>query len=280
MKDFLHNNGILLLVVAVLLALITLVTSALLRGTADPVGNAVGVVTTPVRNAVNSLAGWVSSLYDRSFRYEELEQENEQLRRRIAEMEEAIRQAESANTENERLRTLLDFQTRHKDFDMESAMITALSPTNWESTFTISKGSDAGLLAGQCVVDQYGYLVGEVSEVGLNWATVTTLVDTDTELGGLIGRTDEAAILEGDFSLMGEGKLKLTYLPQNSTPVQGDQILTSGRGGVYPAGVVVGTVESVRADASGMGRYAVIAPATDLIDLQQVFVIRGFDIVN
>ncbi len=280
MKDFFHNNGILLLVIAVLLALIILVASVLLGGVADPVSNVTGAVTTPVRNALNSLAGWISERYDQSFRYEELERENEQLRRRIAEMAEAMRQAESANTENERLRTLLDFQTRHKDFDMESAMVTALSPTNWESVFTISKGSDAGLAPGQCVVDQYGYLVGEVSEVGLNWCTVTTLIDTDTELGALISRTDEAAILEGDFALMGQGKLKLTYLPESSAIAVGDEILTSGRGGVYPSGVVVGTVESIRTDASGMGRYAVVSPATDLADLQQVFIIRSFDIVN
>ena len=123
-----------------------------------------------------------------------------------------------------------------------------------------------------------GNLVGVVAEVGENWATVRTLVDSDTEMGGQLARTGGAAILEGDFALMGEGRLKLTYLPENSELIAGDLVTTSGRGGVYPAGLVAGHVEEVRTDASGMTRYAVIAPETDLDGLQQVFVITDFTV--
>ena len=128
------------------------------------------------------------------------------------------------------------------------------------------------------VVDEYWNLVGVVAEVGENWATVRTLVDSDTEMGGQLARTGGAAILEGDFALMGEGRLKLTYLPENSELIAGDLVTTSGRGGVYPAGLVAGHVEEVRTDASGMTRYAVIAPETDLAGLQQVFVITDFTV--
>ena len=120
--------------------------------------------------------------------------------------------------------------------------------------------------------------MGGVAEVGENWATVRTLVDSDTEMGGQLARTGGAAILEGDFALMGEGRLKLTYLPENSELIAGDLVTTSGRGGVYPAGLVAGHVEEVRTDASGMTRYAVIAPETDLAGLQQVFVITDFTV--
>lgn len=280
MKDFFRNNGILLLIIAVLLALITLVVSVFLGGVAGPVSNAVGVVTTPVRNGLNAFVGWVEGIYDYSFKYDQLKEENEQLKIRIAKMEEEVRQAESANTENERLRNLLGFQTKHKDYITEPAAITAASTSNWEDSFTISKGTSAGVEPGDCVIDEYGNLVGAVSEAGYNWATVTTLIDTDTELGALIGRTESAAILEGDFDLMGRGRLKLSYLPENSELVAGDEILTSGKGGVYPSGLVVGSVEEVHTDVSGMSRYAVVKPATDLNDLQQVFVIKDFDIVE
>ena len=69
-----------------------------------------------------------------------------------------------------------------------------------------------------------------------------------------------------------------TYLPENSELIAGDLVTTSGRGGVYPAGLVAGHVEEVRTDASGMTRYAVIAPETDLDGLQQVFVITDFTV--
>ena len=125
-----------------------------------------------------------------------------------------------------------------------------------------------------------GNLVGVVAEVGENWATVRTLVDSDTEMGGQLARTGGAAILEGDFALMGEGRLKLTYLPENSELIAGDLVTTSGRGGVYPAGLVAGHVEEVRTDASGMTRYAVVLPDVKLDSLVEVFVIKDFDIVE
>ena len=279
MKDFFRHNGLLILIIAVLLALITLVTSVLLGGTANPIANAVGFVTTPVRNGINAFVGWVEGVYDYAFQYDQLVEENEQLKIQIAEMEEKVRQAEADSRENERLRSLLGLREQRRDLTLESATVTAVESTNWYSTFTISKGENMGIAADDCVIDQYGNLVGVVTTVGLNWATVTTIIDTDTEMGGILARTDTAAILEGDFALMG-GKLKLSYLPENADLVSGDEVLTSGRGGVYPAGLLVGTVDTVHTDDSGMTRYAVITPTADLTDLQQVFVITDFDIVE
>lgn len=280
MKDFFRHNGALLLVIAVLLCVITAVASLLLGGSAGPVTGAIGFLTAPVRDGVNAVVTWVEDGYDRAFKYDQLVEQNEQLKKRVAEMEEEIRQAQSANDENDRFRNLLGFQTKHRELQMEPATITAWVSSNWESAFTISKGENADLAADDCVVDEYGNLVGIVTTVGPNWATVTTLVDTETNLGGLLGRTDTAAILEGDFALMGEGRLKLTYLPENSEMIAGDEVLTSGKGGVYPSGLVVGAVAEVHTDASGMGRYAVIQPAADLNSLRQVFVIKEFDIVE
>lgn len=79
---------------------------------------------------------------------------------------------------------------------------------------------------------------------------------------------------------MGEGKLKLTYLPENTQLLSGDQVLTSGMGGVYPSGLVVGTIDEVLTELSGMGRYAIISPSAELDELRQVFIITQFDIVE
>ena len=159
-------------------------------------------------------------------------------------------------------------------------MVTARSTSNWESTLTLSKGSGQGIAVDDCVVDEYWNLVGVVAEVGENWCTVRTLIDANTQMGGQLTRTGSAGILEGDLTLMGEGKLKLTYLPENSQLISGDLVSTSGRGGVYPSGLTAGHVEEVRTDVSGMTQYAVIVPETDLNSLKQVFVIKDFDIVE
>ena len=120
--------------------------------------------------------------------------------------------------------------------------------------------------------------------MGLNWSHLITVVDVDLEMGGLIARTDGAAILEGDFELMGQEKLKLTYLPEDTQLLAGDTILTSGlKSGdtaTYPSGLVVGYVEEVRSDDSGMSDYAVLTPAAELGKLEQVFVIKKFDVVE
>jgi rod shape-determining protein MreC len=122
--------------------------------------------------------------------------------------------------------------------------------------------------------------VGVVSQVGLNWATVSTVINTDMEMGGIVTRTYAAGVLEGDFTLMSEGKLKMNYLPDGAQLVSGDEVLTSGRGDVYPAGLVVGQIEGVFTDASGQSRYAVVVPKAQLDALVEVFVIKDFDIVE
>ena len=125
MKDFLRHNGILILIIAVLLAAITAVASYALKGTANPLSNALGVVTTPIRNGVSSFVGWAEGVYNYSFRYQELEEENQRLRSQIAELEEKAREGEAASKENELLREALGLRAKRSDFVLESARVTA-----------------------------------------------------------------------------------------------------------------------------------------------------------
>lgn len=280
MKDFFRRNGILILIAAILLGLVTAVVSMLLGGAANPFANFIGMVTTPVRNGISTVTNWVEERYSDAFEQEQMKAELEELKKENAELEAKIREAEAAIQENERLYNLLELQPKNRTFDKEAAMVTAHSTSNWEATLTLSKGSGQGIAVGDCVVDEYWNLVGVVAELGENWCTVRTLIDAGTEMGGQLSRTGGAAILEGDLTLMGEGKLKLTYLPENSQLISGDLVTTSGLGGVYPSGIVAGHVEEVRTDVSGMTEYAVIVPETDLDSLQQVFVLKDFDIVE
>lgn len=280
MKDFLRHNGILILIIAVLLAAITAVASYALKGTANPLSNALGVVTTPIRNGVSSFVGWAEGVYNYSFRYQELEEENQRLRSQIAELEEKAREGEAASKENELLREALGLRAKRSDFVLESARVTARSTSNWASTLTLNKGSVQDVAAGDCVVDAAGNLVGIIDEVGSNYSVMITVVDANLQMGGIVSRTDSTAMLEGDFTLMQEGRLKMTYLPENTELLTGDLVLTSGLTGIYPSGLVVGAIESLHTDPSGMSRYAVLAPAADLDRLVEVFIIKEFDIVE
>ena len=278
MKKFFRQNGILLLVIALLLSILIGLTSALMGGNADPLSNVVNTVTAPVRGGIAAVLDWAEGVYTYVFRYGEIQDELDSLRAQVAELEEQVREGQEASRENEQLRELLNLQQRRQDFEFEAARVTGRSTDNWESTLTLSKGSSDGVQAGNCVITETGVLVGVVSKVGLNWSAVSTVISTDTEMGGIVSRTYSAGVLEGDFSLMQEGKLKLNYLPDSAQLVSGDEVLTSGKGDVYPSGLVVGQVEGVFTDPSGMTRYAVVVPDADLSSLVEVFVIKDFDI--
>ncbi len=280
MKDFFRHNGGLILLIAVLLTAIIAIFSTLFGGLANPLTNLWTVVTAPAKELSNRFVDWTEGVYNYSFRYEELEEENAALKKQVAELEKDAARGALAIQENDRLRALLGLRERRADFDLESATIISRSTSNWESLFTISKGSIHDVAAGDCVIDENGALVGVVTEVGVNWSSVRTLIDADTEMGGLVARTDSAAIAEGDFSLMEEGKLKLTYLPENTQLIAGDLVLTSGLNGTYPSGLVIGSIQELRTEASGMSQYAILAPKADLPALKQVFIIKDFQIVE
>jgi rod shape-determining protein MreC len=278
MKQFFRNNGVLILVAAVLLAALLAVGSFLLGN--DPVADALGVVTTPFRSLSTSAAEWVQDWYDRAFQYDTLGEANEELRARLAELEGLERDYQDAIRQNEQYRELLGLAEKRSDFVFEQAEITQRSTSSWERTVTLNKGSKHGVEVDDCVVDEYGNLMGIVTQVDYNSCVMAAIVDAEVELGGRVARTDENAILEGDFTLMLEGKLKLSYLTEDSQLISGDQITTSGLGLVYPAGLVVGTIESIHTEANGLDRYAVVRPAADLDGQRYVFIIKDFEVVE
>lgn len=280
MKDFMRENGHLICIIALLLGAITAVLSYTSGGLATPLSNLLGVLTSPLRSGVTVAAQKGEDLLNYTFHYDELLEENESLKRTIADLEDQAREGEAASQENERLRELLGLQARRRDFVFESAQVTGQSSTNWASTLTLSKGTSQDVAVGDCVVDAAGNLVGIIEEVGTNWSTMVTIIDASIEIGGSVTRTGSFALLEGDFTLMQEGKLKLSYLPEQTALLTGDLVLTSGKGGIYPSGLVVGEIESIHTDATGMNQYAIIKPSSQIDELVQVFIIKDFEIVE
>lgn len=277
MKRFFTKNGILLLCAVTIVAVALCVISALSSGTGF-LQNAAGVIASPFRSLGAAVSGWVQDVGGRFRSVDDLLRENEELRQENARLQEDIRRAQNDSTENERLRNILGLRQQRRDLTLESAHVTEQNLSNWASTLTLSKGTSSGVAIGNCVVDEYGYLVGVITDAGHNWSTVTTLVDPEFQQGAAVFRTKEPVVVGGDLRLLSQDKLKLTFL--QGELINGDLIVTSGLGGYYPPDLVIGTVEDVMADDSGMGKYAILAPKTDPNGLAQVFVITGFDVVE
>jgi rod shape-determining protein MreC len=278
LKNFLKNNGLWVLFAAAVIA-VALALLSVFSNTSSPLTNAVGIIASPFRAAYTAVADWFNDKQNYYRDTTALLEENATLRRQIAEMEAEIRQAREDSAENARLEKLLRLQEDRPDLteDLEAATVTEHSVTNWSATLTINKGTSSGVEVDQCVMDETGALVGVISQVGTNWATVLTLVDTDTSLGAQVFRTGDLGLAQGDFSLMDEGRLRLNYLPADCGLLGGDLVLTSGLGGYYPSGLVIGSVAEVHSDDSGAGSYAILDPTVDFDSLAEVFIIKSFD---
>lgn len=278
MKDFLKNNGLWVLFAAAVIA-VALAVMSVLSNTSSPMANLANTIASPFRSAYTAVADWIQDKQKYYQDYTDLEEENAELKKQIASMEAEIRQAREDSAENERLEQLLGLQEERPDLteDIVLADVTEHAVTNWAATLTISRGTNDGIEVGDCVMDETGAMVGTISKVGTNWATIQTLVDTGTSLGAQVFRTGDLGIAQGNFSLMEKNRLRLDYLSADCDLLGGDLVLTSGLGGYYPAGLVIGSVEEMQKDDSGAASYAVLVPAVDFSELQQVVVIRSFD---
>ena len=280
MKRFLEKRGLWLLL-AIAVVAVTLAAMSIFSSTASPLGNIVGVITSPFRSAAQSVADWYNEKQDYFADNRALRAANEELKHQIAEMQADVRDAETALEENERYREMLGLREKHRSFELESARVLNRSQSNWTSSLTLNCGTDYGIAVGDCVITERYELVGVVSEAGYNWCTVLTVIDTDSSLGARVFRTGDVGLAQGDFALMGQGLLELSYLPnEGSQLLPGDLVLSSGLGGYYPADLTIGSVREVRTDDSGAASYAVVQPAADLETLTQVFVVKDFEIVD
>ena len=279
-KQYLKKNGIRIGAVVLVVVLFAGIGSVLLKGNAGLVRNVTGTVKTPVQRLVSSVAEWLESIYGHMYEYDELIAENEQLRAELAKAQEEARNGVAAVEENERLRELLDFEEKHSDMTLEAAKIVSWTTSNWSNSFTISKGTANGIEVGDSVITEYGVLVGQVVEVGVTWATITTTIDLSTNIGALVSENGASGLLMGDFSMMQEGCAKLAYLTDGAQIFTGDTVLTSGAGGAFPQGLVIGTVSSVQAEAGGQVEYGVVKPGCDINALVQIFVVKDFEVVE
>ncbi len=279
-KRYLLRYGVKVAAVLLVAVLGVLIGTGIRSGLAGPLTDGAGSLKMPVQKAATALIDWMESIYGYVYQYDRLVEENNSLRAQIAELQERARDYDEIAAENERLRQLQNLREKHEDFTYESAKIVSWDSSNYASAFNISKGSDQGVELGDSVVTEYGALVGQITELGTNWATVRTLIDVNTNVGALIGEMGSSGMVVGEFSLMQQGQTRVTYLSSGSQIFQGDEVLTSGAGGSFPPGLIIGEISAIMSEAGGQTTYGVIDPACDLSTLSQVFVIKDYEIVE
>ena len=229
----------------------------------------------PLRYGANALTEQAERLYGYMFHYESLEAENEALKAQIAEMEDEARQADSYQRENQRLRNMLDLTSTREDFVLVDAYIIAWSSTDWSSTITINKGTNAGIGLDMCAITDNGEVVGLVTEVGPNFAVIKTVLDSSLEISATIAASGYRGMVTGGYSDGRKDLLMMDYLPSGSIIRNNDQVVTSGST-VYPRNLIMGHIVDAGFDETGVAKYAILEPAADMGRLEQVFIITQY----
>lgn len=261
-------------VFAVLVAVTVAVTAT--GGWAAPQNVFVGAVVLPIQNAFSYVADGVAGFFGVFGQRDKLQEENAELREELNALRDEKGEWEEALNQNEFYRDFLGLKEENRDFLFCDARVIARDPADLYGTMTIDAGSLDGISAHDVVITAEG-LVGYVTTVAPTYSTVATILDPAVNVGAYDRRTDDSGIVSGDAEAAKEGVCVMNNLNRYSTVVSGDTVVTSGGSGLFPAGLVIGTVESVAKDDGQLTLHAVIRPSADLMTCRNVMVITAFE---
>ena len=276
MKEYLKRYGSRLIIILAASAFLILLGAAVRGGGMGVLRKATDAASVPFQKVLGSTVNWFNRMYGYLYQYDSLMAENESLRTQLAEAQQSARDGVAASEENSRLRRALELRESHRDYVLESAKVVLWSDSVWSSSFTISKGSSSGIELGDPVITEYGALVGQVTELSENSAVVSTLIDVDMSVGAYVGSSGSAGMVVGEYAMMKNKNAKLTFLADGAQIFEGDEVLTSGSGGAFPAGLSIGTISNVQTEAGGQIEFGIVVPQVELDALVQVFIIKDF----
>ena len=196
-----------------------------------------------------------------------LEKENKVLKKRIAELEEENHRIKEMKLANERLRQLLSFREKNSP-SMIGAEVIGQDPSSWFKSITIDRGERDGVKKGMAVISPAG-VIGQILKTAPHYATVLLITDYSSAIDSIVERTRAKAIVEGK----GENRCRLKYLLRADEVALGDVVVTSGLGGNFPKGLMVGEIKKVDKKGHGVFQFAELIPSVDMTQLEEVFII-------
>ena len=271
----LFNNKFFIICLCIAVVLCAVPSTLAIIGYQSLAKNIVGTVTVPFRWVITSF----SNAFEGFGRYfesvEAVNERNEALEKENLELRQQLDEAEIMKAENERLRDYLGMKKKYNSFTMEEGMVISHSSGNYMTSFTLNRGTIHGIAVNMPVVTTEG-VVGYVSEVGLNWCMVSTVIETASSVGAYIPRSGATGIVTGDSSLRHDGVCQMTYLENDADIAVGDKVLSNGNGSVYPAELPIGEVISIEVDEYSRARIALIRPYVDFTELHYMMIVTGY----
>lgn len=277
MKFFKSKFFIICAAIALSIALVTSMMSVL--GYSGILRSAIKTVATPfewcgttVANAVNGFVGVFTE-------HDKLKAENEQLRAQLEALENEKYENAILREQNNWLKSYLDMKSYIPGVSITDATVIAREAGNYATVLTINKGTVHGIRKNMPVLTADG-VFGSVSECGLDWAKVVSIVETASSVSVYSERTGVTGVVSGDTALRTDGFCVMTYIASNADIKVGDKIFTSGNGSVYPEGLLVGEVTEITANEATRTLSAVIKPAVNFNntgDITKLMVVIGYE---
>ena len=276
MKDFFDTWKFKILVaVAVFLVGIMAYAGANGRLTAAP-QELLGVILTPFQKAAAVVSGGVGTVWEKYTSIDKVMEQNEQLEAENAELRQQMVDYDRIKAENEAYKALANIQKKNSNATYVSGFVIGRDPLDEFGGFTLDKGTADGVAVNNAVISDRGYLLGMVVEADPTSCKVMTILHPSFNAAGVISRTRENGIITGSADYAADGQCVLTNLDRATEARKGDQVITTGLGGVFPANLLVGTVQEVVPEQSGKSSSAVILPGADPRTVKHVFIITEY----
>ena len=276
MKDFFDTWKFkILVIVAVFLVGIMAYAGANGRLTAAP-QELLSVVLTPLQKVTSALSGGAASVWEKYTSIDDVMDRNEQLEAENAELRQQMVDYDRIKAENDAYKALARIQDTNSEASYVSAFVIGRDPLDEFGGFTLDQGSTDGVAVNDAIISDRGYLLGVVVEVDATSCKVMTVLHPSFNAAGVISRTRENGIITGSADYAADGQCVLTNLDRATEARKGDQVITTGLGGVFPANLLVGTVQEVVPEQSGKSSSAVILPGADPRTVKHVFIVTEY----
>lgn len=270
-NQFSTSNKYWLLILAII-CIVLMGLSGFAESGKGPLSWAAGYTIVPMQKGINRVGMWIGDVSENFATLQEIKKENKELKSRLEEMTTENNRLQQNSAMLERYKELYKMDQNTADYPKVAANVIASENSNWFSKFTIDKGSNDGIREDMNVLSGTG-LVGIVTEVGPNWATVSSIID-DKNVSAMILTTFDKCIVSRDLQTVQDGLLKFEQLANNENEVAvGEQVVTSNISSKYLQGLLVGYISEVNVDSNNLTRSGYIIPATDFKELQEVLVI-------
>nr|WP_302890101.1 rod shape-determining protein MreC [uncultured Blautia sp.] len=241
--------------------------------TSAPLKEAAGLIIVPFEKSIASIGQWMTGVQDSFQEKEDLIQKNKELQTTVDTLTEQNNVLLQDQAELARLEQLYELDEEYTDYPKIAARIISKDPGNWYDTFMINRGSNDGIRVDNNVIAGKG-LVGIVTEVGSNWATVRSIIDDSSNVSAMTVSTDDICVVEGDLELIDEGKLRFSQLYDREDKVSvGERIVTSNISDKYVEGLFIGYVSEIELDTNNLTKTGTLVTPVDFQHLKDVFVI-------